>query len=299
MSYKKYVCSDCGLAGHKLWRDYGYCDELWCALCCEKRIAKAEEKHPSDPWDKPHGPLDMMRYGFSGVAAIPTDEDCDVYQSAGALKAKQLLWWHSLPTYEDQGREIRTVMAVVRDTWDQLASEYKYTMQTWDKVQDLRVASELNRKPRPDDPTKDGYSYRRDLNEVRALMLSMLQKLYDIQGLRLELYSEQSDLEWQKNRAVLELTGPAVITVWGSKTQEFEHDGKKWYITGGEEQPMSLTAGQRIAVSNGRGVVLTGDRWQECPTIMDFGQDADALVRSLLERNLVRVVKRERPRTER
>ncbi len=291
-NYEDYRCTDCGRTGFKLWRDYGYCDELWCAICCEKKIKAAEEKHPPNPWDDPPGPLDMMRYGFSGVAAIPTDGDCDSYQSAGALKADQLLWWHALPTYPNENDEIRTVMAVLRDSREDLGREERAEAKQIQKVNSLLI--QLGKMPKsfPTKVSDAGYGYKRELADVKRVLLETLKLLYDVQGRRLELYNEQSDCEWLLTRKVYMVLDPIKVTIWGTKTTVHEmENGKFLRITGGENQPMELSTGTKIAVSErGAAVVLLGDSWKECPSIMDHDQDGRALAdRLLYNRKVVQV----------
>ncbi len=284
MNFEKYKCSDCGLSGVKLWRDYGYCDELWCAVCCEKRIKTSEEKYPPNPWDEPPGPLNMMRMGFNGVAAIPCDDDCDSYQSAGALKADQLLAWHALPTFLDENREIKTVMHTMRDTWDQIANEWKWTNEVLKKVNVLRMKLHLIPVTPPEDPTKDGYGYEHKIEVARQVMLSHLQKLYAEQKRRMDLYEEEGNLKWRLGRKTYVARAPFTVTIWGSKTVKSD----KWYITGPEKQSKDILPGMQIAVWNSRAVVLLDDEdIRKCPSITDFDDDGDELIVSLRGRGLV------------
>lgn len=284
MTKREYRCSDCGLTGHKLWRDYGYCDELWCAVCCEKRIAEAELKHPSSPWDGPRDPLDMMVYEFSAVPAIPDDDDCDVFQSAGALKADRLLWWHSLPTYTDENREIRTIIAVLYDAYEKARVEYDGAASLTNEVNDLRRQLRLGDIKRSF--RLNGYSYERTLESVRSAMLSMLDTLYTIQRERLDLINQKWDLEWRLTRTVVQVTRQITVTIWGSDTRKVDlDDGKVMYITGGVEKSRTLKAGDRIALgADRRAVVLESNDSRLCPTIMDYDQDGAMLVRGLLQR---------------
>ncbi len=289
-NYKGYKCTDCGVTGLKLWRDYGYCDELWCALCCEKRIAAKDCKQ--DPWDEPPGPLDMMRLGFSGVAAIPTDEDCDAYQSSGAYKVPGLLWWHALPTFTDEHREIMTVMHTLREARDDYAREERANQALIKKVNSLRI--QVGKFPIDLPPLKSdaGWGYRRELTDVKRVMLETLELLFDCQTKRLELYNEQSDLEWMLTRTVVEVIDPIKVRIWGTKTETFPmENGKFMRISGGEEQSLELQRGQKIAVSSrGMAVVLLGE-FRECPTIMDHGQDGNRLLEELRNNRKVRTVR--------
>lgn len=285
--YKGYKCTDCGVTGLKLWRDYGYCNELWCALCCEKLIA-AKARAP-DPWDEPPGPLDMMRYGFSGVAAIPSDGDCDSYQSSGAYKSDGLLWWHALPTFTDENREIATVMYTLRRSREDLAMNERAEQKLVQKVNGLLLRLRRPQKPVPEITTDAGYGYRHELSDARRVMMETLRLLYDSQGNRLKLYQEENDLEWILERAVYQLTKPATVTIWGSKTETIQmENGKFWTISGGEEQLVDLTPGQKIAVGKrGMAVVLLGDSFRECPTIMDHSQDGWELIDDLLKKRSI------------
>jgi hypothetical protein len=281
--YEDYKCTDCGKVGFKLWRDYGYCDELWCATCCQKKIKKAEQKHPSDPWDEPPGPLDMMRSGFSGVAAIPCDGDCDSYQSAGAYKTEGLMWWHALPTFADEPDEIRTVMHTLRKAREDLGSEHKQACNLIQKINSLRIR--VGRPPMEfPKESKAGWGYRHELAEARATMLVALRELFEMQGRRLELYEEESNLEWYLERQVYMVKRPTKVVIWGTKTETFPmEDGKFLRISGGEEQDMELTPGMKFAVGrSGSAVVLLGEKFRECPSIMDFGQDGRQLAFELL-----------------
>lgn len=280
-NYEAYKCTDCGVSGFKLWRDYGYCDELWCALCCEKRIA--EKAREPDPWEDPPGPLNMMRYGFSGVAAIPVDDDLDAYQSAGAFKAEGLLWWHALPTFNDERREIETVMHTLRKASDDLGREERAERSLIQKVNGLRGQLGKLPLPFPKMLSEDGYGYRRELESARAVMLEMLGRVYAVQARRLELYQQESDLRWTLERKVVELIEPHTVTIWGTKTETHDlGNGKVLRISGGEEQPMELSPGQRIALGRtGTAVVLLGESYRDCPTIMDYGQDGQMLIDEL------------------
>lgn len=289
--YEKYKCTDCGVSGVKLWRDYGYCDELWCATCCERKI---EEKGcKTDPWDEPPGPLDMMRSGFSGVAAIPTDEDCDSYQSAGALKAEQLLWWHELATFPVLDREIRTVMHTLRKAREDLEQEQKAERALNEECNDLRFRTGHQLVILPEPSKTVGWGYRTELADAKRVMLDTLRHLFDAQGRRLALYEEKSNLEWILTRTVVEVVDPVKVTIWGTKTTTHElDDGKFLRISGGEEQPLVLQRGQRIAVSTrGLAVALLGETFRECPTIMDFGQDGHRLLEELRNNRKVYTVR--------
>ncbi len=286
-NYEAYKCTDCGVTGLKLWRDYGYCDELWCALCCEKRIA--DKARAPDPWDEPPGPLDMMRYGFSGVAAIPSDGDCDSYQSSGAYKGEGLLWWHALPTFKDENREIATVMYTLRQSREDLAMHERAEQKLTIKVNELRARLGKTPKPVPEITTDAGYGYRRQLDDAKRVMMETLRLLFDSQDNRLKLYQEENDLEWILERAVYQLKEPASVTIWGSKSETIPMDnGKFMRITGGQEQILALSPGQRIAVGKrGMAVVLLGESFRDCPTIMDHGQDGWRLVDDLLRKHSI------------
>jgi hypothetical protein len=284
MNFEKYKCSDCGLSGVKLWRDYGYCDELWCAVCCEKRIAKAEEKHPPSPWDDPPGPLNMMRYGFNGVAAIPCDDDCDLFQSSGALKSEQLLAWHALPTFVDENREIRTVMHMMREAWDDLGNEYKWTNNVLDEVNKLRKQFGRLPLPTPPDPTKDGYGWEHKIDVARAVMLSHLEKLYAEQKRRMDLYEEKSNLEWHATRRTYVAKKSFSVKIYGSETIK----SGDWYITGPKEMDKEVYPGMEIAVGRtGSAVLILGETYKECPSILDFDGDGYELINSLRGRGLI------------
>lgn len=292
-NYEDYKCTDCGVTGLKLWRDYGYCSELWCAMCCKVKIAKAEEARKSDPWDEPPGPLDMMRYGFSGVAAIPTDADCDAYQSSGAFKADGLLWWHALPTFADEHSEIQTVMHTIRRSREDLAREEEANHEQTKKVNSLRVRVGKLPIAVPDIKSDGGWGYRHELSDARRVMLETLKTLYTTQNRRLELYNEQADLEWLLERDVVELIQPTKVRIWGTETKTVPmENGKLLRISGGVEQSMDLEPGQRIAVSKrGLAVVLLGETFRECPTIMDHNQNGRMLLDELFENDKVIAVR--------
>lgn len=286
----EYKCSDCGLTGHKLWRDYGYADELWCAACCDKRIAEAELKHPSDPWDEPPGPLDKMVYGFSGVAAIPSfpeDGNFEVFQSAGAYKVPGLLWWHALPTYQDERTEIRTVMAVMRTTWTSIGVHYRSLASQIRKINGLRMRLNQPLLAVPEDPTEQGYGYSHKIESAREVMLSHLATLFELQGRSLELYKEQGNLEWRLDRLVVEITKPAAVKIWGSKTEKLG----EYYVTSPEEQVRTLKPGDRIAVGRTNTAVLIVDNeFTKSPSILDFDQDGGRLVKKLVGDGAAKVV---------
>lgn len=289
-NYEDYKCSTCGVTGMKLWRDYGYCDELWCATCCERIIA--EKGCKTDPFDEPPGPLDMMRSGFSGVAAIPTDGDCDSYQSAGALKAEQLLWWHALPTFKDEDREIRTVMHVLRESRDDLGREERACQKLDQELNNMRFS--LGRKMSVVEPIHEGgWGYRRELADAKRVMLETLRLLYAAQGRRMELIEEKWNLEWILSRTVVEAIDPFEVTIWGTKVETHDlENGRVLRISKGEEQPFEVKRGQRIAVSTrGHAVVLLSDNFKECPSIMDFGQDGNALLEKLRNNRKVLTVR--------
>lgn len=288
MAKSKYKCSDCGLEGHKLWRDYGYADELWCAVCCDRKIAAAEKKRPSDPWDEPNGPLNKMVYGFSGVPAIPSHPDnFDIFQSSGAYKTEQLLWWQALPTYEDERTEIQTIVYTMRESWDRLRDRHLQIVGQIKKVNALRARLRLPELGIPENPTANGYGYSRTIESAREVMLSHLRKLYDAQGRSLELYREMGNLEWRLDRLVIEITKPVAVTVLGSKTEKHG----EYYITGPEEQKRTLQPGERIAIGRtNSAVVITDNEFVKSPSILDYEQDGDMLVQKFVGGGVSKVV---------
>lgn len=288
---EKYRCSSCALTGHKLWRDYGYADEFWCAACCRVKIVEAESKRKSDPWEQPHGPLDMMRYGFSAVAAVPTDDDYDGWRSAGAFESEHLLWWHALPTYVDQDDEIRTILAVMKDAVDDLDRSHRNCVRltkdaNWmlNRLAEPTMLVPINR-------FEGGYGYKRDLESVRAVCLDILTAQFEMQRHELGLYKTKSTLEWRLARKMVRVTAPVELTVWGYRTETIG----KWTLTGGENQKITIEPGAKIASAGSRPRLLLEDGSEI--TIMEqellghYGQGSEYwLLDDLVDRGVARYI---------
>ena len=88
---KKYVCTDCKVSGMRLFRPYGYADEILCRKCCLIREIKKGKNIFDDLFIMSNGP-----WGTSGDwrAAVP-DECGDEWWSN--VPERGIKWFDSLP----------------------------------------------------------------------------------------------------------------------------------------------------------------------------------------------------------
>lgn len=125
-------------------------------------------------------------------------------------------------------------------------------------------------------------TYRDTALEVRGLrniLARTMQQLDSAAKNWLKASRKISDLAWRSERKLYRVTKPATVTIYGWGPEKME-DGRAFRY--GKEMPRSLECGDMIAEYRGRAVLLLGETFGECPSIMDHDQDGSALVRAMI-----------------
>ncbi len=97
---RPYVCTECGVEGVKLWREYQTFADYTRLLCASCALADQKETGPvDDAGYRPHGQRIGRTDQIGWFVPAVLDEEGTSFWGYTSVPQDRITWWRGLPTY--------------------------------------------------------------------------------------------------------------------------------------------------------------------------------------------------------